>query len=230
MATPVAIEAEQMLPLNLEQIVEEATWKDLLIDLVKRNKLDPWNIDLLEVVSKYIEAVRVMKILDLRTPANIMLAASILLRMKSEMISFIEEQMEMALEEPMQRTSVAVEPISFKLRVPPRRKITLTELINALEEAIKIKETRLSFTEKGVEMPLSIKAYDLEEDMKKIYDTVKHKSDKLGMITFSALHDILPDVDMLTTLFISLLFLAHRGKIGLVQEQFFGEIIVSIAK
>jgi segregation and condensation protein A len=230
MATPVAIEAEQMLPLNLEQIVEEATWKDLLIDLVKRNKLDPWNIDLLEVVSKYIEAVRVMKILDLRTPANIMLAASILLRMKSEMISFIEEQMEMALEEPMQRTSVAVEPISFKLRVPPRRKITLTELINALEEAIKIKETRLSFTEKGVEMPLSINAYDLEEDMKKIYDTVKHKSDKLGMITFSALHDILPDVDMLTTLFISLLFLAHRGKIGLVQEQFFGEIIVSIAK
>lgn len=231
MATASVIEAEQMLPLNLERIVEEATWKDLLIDLVKRNKLDPWNIDLLEVVSKYIEAVRVMKILDLRAPANIMLAASILLRMKSDMISFAEEQMEMGLaEEPMQRSGVAVEPISFRMRVPPRRKITLTELISALDEAIKLKETRLSFEEKEVDMPLSIRMYDIEEDIAKIYNTVKRKADKMGMITFNSLCSLMPESDALTTVFISLLFLAHRGKIGIMQEQFFGEIIVAIAR
>lgn len=231
MATPALTEAEQTLPLNLEKIVEEATWKDLLIDLVRRNKIDPWNIDLLEVVDKYIEAVRVMKILDLRAPANIMLAASILLRMKSEMISFAEEQMEMGLaEEPVQRPDIAVEPISFRMRVPPRKRITLSELISALEEAIKIKETRLSFEERGTDIPLSIMAYDIEEDIAKIYKVVKHKADKMGMITFSTLCSLLPESDALTSIFISLLFLVHKGKIDLMQEQFFGEIIIAIAK
>lgn len=41
--------------LNLENLVSEPTWKDILIDLVKKENLDPWNIDIANIVEKYID-------------------------------------------------------------------------------------------------------------------------------------------------------------------------------
>ena len=36
---------------------KEATWRDLLMDLVDKNKLDPWNIDIIEIVDSYVGVV-----------------------------------------------------------------------------------------------------------------------------------------------------------------------------
>lgn len=68
--------------LNLQEFVRNATWRELLVDLIDENKLDPWDIDIIKVVDSYVSAVRKMQIMDLHIPANIILAASILLRMK----------------------------------------------------------------------------------------------------------------------------------------------------
>src|SRR5271167_4188985 len=71
----------------IDLVYNEATWRDLLVDLVEKNKLDPWNIDIIEIVDKYIDTVKKLKVLDLRVPANIILAAAILLRLQSNYIS-----------------------------------------------------------------------------------------------------------------------------------------------
>ena len=87
---------EEILPagqkkLDLVSFVNYDTWKELLIELVEKQQLDPWNIDITELVNSYINAVKALKVMDLRIPANIILAASILLRMKSSMLTFSNE-------------------------------------------------------------------------------------------------------------------------------------------
>ena len=74
--------------LNLQEFVKNATWRELLVELVDSNQLDPWNIDIVKVVDSYIAVVRKMQVMDLHIPANIVLAASILLRMKRETITY----------------------------------------------------------------------------------------------------------------------------------------------
>ncbi len=213
--------------IDLGNFVSEGTWKDLLVELVKKNKLDPWNVDIVDIVDKYIEAVKTLKIMDLRIPANIILAASILLRFKSEALHFeIENNVDEEAEAP--RMSPSIEPLSFRLRVPPKRKVTLNELIAALDEAMKLKEIKERKRD-IVEMPLKFESKDIEVELERIYALINKNIDRKGMTTFSALAKATLGKDILTSLFIPLLYLTHRNRILLMQEEFFGEIIVALA-
>ncbi len=217
--------------LNLENLVSEPTWKDILIDLVKKENLDPWNIDIANIVEKYIDTVKKMKVLDLRVPANIILAAAILLRMKSEMLSFAEE----TIEEPeiiQERPGVTVGQLSLRVRVPPKRKISLQELIEALEEAMKLKEMRelAEVNSNKLDVPIQINLIDIEEEINQVYMEIRKIADKSKMTTFSILANRHKGEDILLGVFIPLLFLAHKQRITLVQEKFFDEIIIAMNK
>ncbi|MDE1823667.1 MAG: segregation/condensation protein A [Candidatus Micrarchaeota archaeon] len=212
----------------IELINSEATWKDLLIGLVEKNQFDPWNIDISEIVDSYVDTVKSMKVLDLRVPANIILAAAILLRLKSSLITITEET-EIPVEEAhFERPEVTVEGLNFRLRIPPKRKVSLHELIEALDEAMKIKEVRQSLAKPIVSVPITISTVDIEKEIEELYRKVKKNAGKDRMITFSALANVLKLDDLLLGLFIPLLFMAQRGKVMLMQEKFFDEIIVSL--
>lgn len=229
-------EVEQMLPgmqkkLDIVSLVNYDTWKDLLIGLVEKEKLDPWNIDIVEVVDSYIAVVKELKTMDLRVPANIILAASILLRLKSELLPIRYE--EPLVDEGMVvegRIPPLVEELSLRLRPPIKRKLSLTELIEALDEAMKIKETRATRqTEKPFEFPVTFNKINIEEDMNTLYDEIKRHADKEKMTTFSYLLGATEKEDVLLQLFIPLLFLANKGKISLIQEKFFEDIIIRLS-
>ncbi|MDE1761571.1 MAG: segregation/condensation protein A [Candidatus Micrarchaeota archaeon] len=232
MATTAGLELEATMDpqnMNLEQLVSEATWKDILIDLAHRHKFDPWNVDIVVVVDRYIDAVKGMKVLDLRVPANIILAAAILLRLKSEMLNFEEPAADEGSHE--ERPIVNVDQLSFRLRIPPRRKITLTELISALEEAMKLKEVREAVEKQApLPVPISINPIDIEAEIEGVYQQVKKSVDKSNMTTFSILSKGRQLEDALLGLFIPLLFLSHKKKVTLIQERFFDEIIIALNK
>lgn len=207
----------------------EAAWKELLIELVQKNQIDPWNIDLVEIVGKYVDAVKKLKIMDLRVPANIILAAAILLRLKSNLLNFEEEQEVEVDGVAIERPNVLVEELNFRLRLPPKRKLSLTELIEALEEAIQIKETRQNTPIKKIEIPVSFSSADIEKEMEELYRKIRKNVGKDKMTTFNELTRLLTFNDVLLQLFIPILFLAHQGKITILQERFFGEIIITVA-
>lgn len=215
----------------IDLVNNEATWKDLLIDLVDKNKLDPWNIDIIDIVDRYIDTVKKLKVLDLRVPANIILAASILLRLKSNYISLkdYDETGEMAIEEAQERPSVIVDQLNFRLRLPPKRKISLSELISALDEAMKIKSARLSSSVQQIQtVPIKLENFDIEAETEKLLDIIRENVDKSKMVTFSHLSRLSSINDLLLELFIPLLFLANRDKVALIQEKFFSEIIIAL--
>ncbi len=230
-----ATTVEEQLPapqeqLNIETLVQEPTWKDILVELVKKNEIDPWNVDIIDIVDKYVSAIKQMKVMDLRVPANIILAASILLRLKGEMLSVEEiiEEPEM-MEEHFAREPVQVDPLSLRLRFPPKRKISLVELVTALEEAMKLKEIKeQKAVQKPLDIPIKINSMDIEAEMNALYGKMKGIADSSNMLTFNLMLKSFKNDDVLLSLFIPMLFLAHRGKIDVIQEKFFGEIIISL--
>jgi segregation and condensation protein A len=212
-------------------VYTDATWRDLIIELVEKNKLDPWNIDIIEIVDKYIDTVKKLKVLDLRVPANIILAAAVLLRLKSNYLSLqdYDDAGETAEDGGIIRTDIIVDPLNFRLRLPPKRKISLTELIGALDEAMKIKETRLNPAQRPETfIPIKLENFDIEAETEKLYDIIKENVDKSNMVTFSYMSRLSSINDVLLSLFIPLLFLAHKDKVTLIQEKFFSEIIIAV--
>jgi len=223
---------------DLKELVKNAMWRDLLIELVESNKLDPWNIDIAVIAEEYLGAIKRMKVLDLHVPANIIFAASVLLRMKSEMLHLFydpEQEAEAVEPEPEEivgRQVPEVPGLIFKLRMQPRKKITLEELMDALEEAMKVQEKREQIKlEESMPVQIRISREDIGMRMRKVFGLIKAHADSYKMATFADLAGRINSTEsVLLDLFVPLLFLAHRGYITLSQDEFFDEIFVRLKK
>jgi segregation and condensation protein A len=230
-ATGMPLQGKQ---LNLQEFVKNATWRELLIELVDTSQLDPWDIDIIKVVDSYIAAIRKMQVMDLHIPANIIFAASILLRMKSETINVfqIEDNLTVEDDPTLQTARVLPEvlPLIPRLRLQPTRKITLTELMDALGDAIKINEKRETIVRQKAEpLNFEVEKDDIDEKMGAAYALVKENADKEGLTTFGTLSKRFGSVEsILLGLFVPLLFLAHNQQVTLIQDEFFNEIFIKL--
>lgn len=218
--------------LDIEEFVQNATWRELLFELVESKKLDPWDINISKMLDAYAEVVKKMRVLDLRVPANIVLAASILLRLKSESLDSLYEQEESGESVEMQagpRPAVDVPNLVAKTRIQQNRKITLQELVAALDSAMKFEGERKRYVAE-IQMPISITiSEDIDKRTSKIYSIIKSSIDSFGMTTFTILAKNFNTLEeKLLKLFIPLLFLAQNEVIGISQEEFFGEIIIKL--
>ena len=206
---------------------EEITPVDILLQLVTMGKVDPWNIDIVDLTEKYIERLREMKELDLRLSARAILAASILLRMKTEALLYGNGEEEEKEEE---RIRVEVEPLA-----PPLRRVeryyTFDDLIEALMDALEEAEKRKPRKRKRVEIDEEVFVVDdfrvdVEKHVNRLYEIVKrlYKESKERISFWDLIFD--PSPKIVARTFLYLLFLANRGKIELLQEEPFGEIYI----
>ncbi|MBO8174425.1 MAG: segregation/condensation protein A [Thermococcus sp.] len=207
---------------------EEITPIHILLQLVTMGKVDPWNIDIVDLTEKYIERLREMKELDLRLSARAILAASILLRMKTEALLYADEEKEEEKKE--ERIRVEVEPY-----VPPLRRVeryyTLDDLIEALMDALEDVERRKPKAKKKVEIEEEIFVVDdfrvdIEKHVNRLYAIVKklYEETKEKINFWELVFD--PSPKIVARTFLYLLFLANMGKVELIQEEPFGDIYV----
>ncbi|MCD6373453.1 MAG: segregation/condensation protein A [Thermococcus sp.] len=209
---------------------EEITPIDILLQLVQMGRVDPWNIDIVDLTSKYIERLREMQELDLRVSARAILAASILVRMKSEALLYAEEENDGEEEKTNERIRVDVEPLA-----PPLRRVEryytfddlLDALMDALEEAEK-KKPRVKKKENIEEQVFVVEDFrvDIEKHVYRLYDIVKRMYIEKGepIRFWDLIFDPTPKIIART--FLYLLFLSNMGKVDLYQEEHFGEIFV----
>ncbi|MCX6777766.1 MAG: segregation/condensation protein A [Candidatus Micrarchaeota archaeon] len=219
--------------LDLERMVAQPTWRELLVDMVVSEDFDPWNLDIVQISDKYLEHIRGMQINDLHIPANLILAASILLRFKSDALHFEEEEQvvqdEVYLGEAGEAPS-EIPMLSLRTRIPPKRKVSLGELISSLNDVFEsIKKRASSARHEPIQMmSIEIPRETIEEKMNELFSMVKKLSDKEGMVTFSSL---LPKktAEAKIGVLMPLLHLAQERKVWIAQEKMFGEIFVQIA-
>ncbi|EQD37167.1 chromosome segregation and condensation protein ScpA [mine drainage metagenome] len=239
MATGVKL-AEESKPkgLDLQKFVQNATWRELLSELVERKELDPWDIDITKVVEAYMEVIKDMKVLDLRVPANIVLAAAILLRMKSDTLSIFDayqdesqtdgQDMQMRPQLSPDQTSG----LSPKLRIQPRRRITLQELMDALDSALKMEVARAASRQSDnyTLQKIVIREDDIDKKMAEVLRILGGNTDRKGFAAFSNISKGFGDAErVILDLFMPLLFLAQNGEVVLLQEEFFDEIFIKLA-
>jgi len=217
-----------MYPLDLEALVAETNWKEMLIDLVETEKLDPWSIDIAVIADKFVERVRTLQMLDLHVAANVILASSILLRMKTETLLFEEQEEEQngGIET---KEVPQIPSLTLKLRLPPPRRLTLQELIKAIEEIMKIQQ-HVKKTIQPIQQnvfQINMNEKDIDALIEETFKSIKENVDSYGLVTFSQLIKN-KDLEGIIKVFVPLLFLEKNGKVLLFQERFFGEIFIKV--
>ncbi len=218
---------------NLEEFIKNATWKEILIHLVETNKLDPWDINISDVVDKYTNFIKKVQILNLIIPANMVLAASILLRIKSDTLTFNDSNVDQ--DENLEDESSIIqierpnlEPLVFRLRPVQPRKVTLNELLKALDQSIK-KEVKRENYIKEINTPMQflVNKDDIDRKIEDAYKMIKNSIDKYKLTSFRNLSkNFDTKSSILLDLFVPILFLAKENKISIYQEEFFGDIII----
>ena len=155
---------------NFEYISKNGIQKDgnidtieILVDLAKSGKIDPWNIDIVDLYDKYMERLSKLNIKNLKSVGRALLFTSILLRLKSNIIEgisledlesqeeFFEDDGFEADYEPEQLQLPSSNVISFdevlqrrtSIKLNRNRNVTLKDLIRHLEfyEQLEKKQT-----------------------------------------------------------------------------------------
>ncbi len=217
------------------------SWQAIIYDLINSEQLDPWDIDLSVLSIKYIERVRKIEEANFFISSKVLLAASLLLRLKSELLLSRDLQsLDDILYGKKEEKKYAQERIELDEDIPdlvprtplPRyKKVSLQELIVALGRAISTEDRRdkkaliLKQYEMEAYLPLPKRLFNLQDKIKGLYSKIKGLFvDNDEKIAFSQLSSVDPEERLLT--FVSLLHLDNQQKVWLEQEGHFEEIWV----
>ncbi len=217
----------------LVDLIDQPAWKSILIELVKSNKMDPWNIDVVELANLYWKKIQLLERQDLRVPANAILASAIMLKLKARTIkiSSVEEEDEETKEISKEELAMIEETIP-ELRGQRQfreGKISLDELVESIGEILeKTKYKKSILRDKEIpEFSLEFNKEKAAEQVDKVFAKIKEKVDSQGLVSFT---DLLEEQTPLAMVycFVPLLFLVNNGKVNAWQEEWFGEIFISL--
>jgi len=191
-------------------------WDQQLVELVREERIDPWQIDLEILTQKYLE--RLENVLDYRIPARALITTAILLKLKADTLEWYEDS-ELVFNDAIEFPVLSNPPTR-----EPTRKITLIELVAALKNVMKPAKTRLSDYAEGLEDTVwEVKPFDMNDYVSEVEREI-HNLLEAGSVTFDQFRQKLP------LIFFALLFLAHQGKICLVQKGWNQDILIQRAQ
>ena len=223
---------------------EELGWQTILYDLIKTEQLDPWDIDLGTLADKYVGVIQQMEDADFFISSKILLACSILLRLKSEILinSYIQD-LNNALygnkeEKKYEIEKITIDEDELPILVPRtpmarHRKVTLKELMGALDTAINTENRRIKREIKGRQAEKSALAVmprssfvPLKVRVKSIFSIVKnHIGENNDHMKFSHLA---PSREEKLASFVPILHLSNNGEIFLRQPNHFQDIHMTL--
>ncbi|MBI3037261.1 hypothetical protein HYY73_05965 [Candidatus Woesearchaeota archaeon] len=224
----------------------EITWRSIIYDLVRSEGMDPWNIDVSVLSRRYVQMLKKLKGLDFRVSGKMVLAAAILLKMKSNLLvgegmAELDRLMTPQDEESMNEgfyddlessyghgihEEYQPQPLLPRTPQPRKRKVSIYDLVISLQKALEVRDRRVarSIPRGTIEVPH--RKVDMGKLIGEVYSKVTGFFTKNNRMTFSQLlpQDATKEAKILT--FMPLLHLAnfdHR-KLDLMQQETFGEI------
>lgn len=240
---------ERILELLIDN--DDITWKSIIQNLVNTGEIDPWDVNITELTRKYISVIKKLKELDFRVSGKVILAAALLLRIKSSklveedinefdrLIASTEDISEEEFysdieagiasgggEQGRQQQAYVLMPRNPQ---PRTRKMTIYDLIGALEKAFEVRRRRVSKSPHSNFM-LPEKSTDMTLVIRTIYrQIVMHIKENGSRLTFSQLLPSESRMDKIYT-FIPLLHLSNQRRIDMIQKKHFGDISIHLLK
>lgn len=244
---------------NLYQAIFDESnvrWQSLIYELVRTRKIDPWDMDITQFTKEYLGMIQKLKELNFRISGKVVLAAAILLKLKTnelglaEFLNMTEEEPDYAIDEEEfvdedeqklinlakhvahnTKKEYKLEP---KLYGERTRKVTVFELVGALKKALEVddrRKTRHEVVEAPKEKKFKAKGIDVVEKIKQVFDRIKKfiTRFKRNTVEFTSILPSKEKKDVIWT-FVPLLHLANDGKLTLHQDEPFGNLLVEMKK
>lgn len=230
---------------------DEITWQSMIYDLVKTEQMDPWDIDIGTLAQQFLDSLKKLKAMDFRISGKVVLAAAILLRLKSTKLvkedlgeldriiamseqtqeEFYDELEQGLYDEPHGTTEKPNYTLIPHTPQPRKRKVSVYDLVEALQKALEVKRRR-SFTLHDVEITIPEHTIDISEVIEKIYNEVRdyfltRATEKGAKLAFSKLIKSDNREEKIYT-FVPLLHLSNQGRVLLEQEKHLAEIYVQL--
>jgi segregation and condensation protein A len=222
----------------------EIGWQEIIYDLINTEQLDPWDINLAILTDKFLEKVQKLEETDFFISSKVLLAASLLLRIKSEILldKYIKSIDEILFGKKEEKKSYEMERIELDEEIPeliprspmPRvKKVTLQELMDALNKAITTENRRIkkeilnrsAIIQSSFSLPK--RKFSIKDKIKEIFEKLSRhfeKNQDQRKIAFTDFVGENKEERIIT--FGSLLHLENSKKVWLEQEGHFEEIYI----
>jgi len=173
---------------------DRLSWQSIIYDLINTEQLDPWDIDISLLTARYLEKVRALEEANFFVSSKVLLAAALLLRMKSEILldydlpgldailfgkkeekKYVQERIELDEEIP---------DLIVRTPLPRYKKVSLDELMQALGHAIKTESRRIKrivlTKQQEFETSLSIpkQKINIQDRIKQVYGQLEEIFEK----------------------------------------------------
>jgi len=218
----------------------EVSWQSIIYDLINTGQLDPWNIDLALLARNYLVKIKELEEANFFVSSKVLLAASLLLRIKSEILlnDYIKSIDDILFgKKDVKKVYERIEidendlPILYpKTPMARMRKVSLEELMNALNKAMSTENRRIRkeinerqvLREAEIVLPKASKI-KLKDRIKRIYSKFlvmfKAKNSKIAYTELIGM-----DREGRIAAFLPVLHLDHQQRVWLEQEKHLDEI------
>ena len=219
------------------------SWQQVIYDLISSEQLDPWDVDLTLLSLKYFEKIEELETEGFFISSKLLLAASLLLRIKSEMlldkylrsideILFGKKEEVRYISERIELDENELPLLIPKTPLPRFKQVTLTELMSALNKAINTESRRI---EKEIEVKQAerlsyvdvpkARRVSVQDRVRQIYAKIQtYFSKNKEKLSYSDL--VGSDREERIACFLPILHLSNRKKLWLEQEKHFDEIFI----
>jgi segregation and condensation protein A len=208
--------------MDLLEVIVQPTWKEFLIELVESEKMDPWDVDISKVADAYLQKIRLLQTMDLRIPANVILASSLLLRFKADALGWKEEEEDYYVDEPL-LIAEDLPQLIVRSNRPRSRRVTLDELMSAVESVIKQGRKIQRVIPAPVAINISIPQKTIGQRISEIFEKANALKDADELVLFSELSE-----GKTIEFFMPVLHLVNSQKLDFWQDEVFGEIFLRI--
>jgi len=243
------MEKEDLKQFRQEEIHEllfnrEIGWQEIIYDLINTEQLDPWDVNITILTDKYLEKISKLEEADFFVSSKVLLAAALLLRIKSEMllnkhlksideVLFGGENKKVTVSERIELDEEIPELIP-RSPMPRFKRVSLDELMEALNKAIVTENRRIkkeivnrnALRETGISLPKK-QSVSIKDKITKIhiglkdYFKLNRNTNKISYTGF-----IGTEKEERILSFYPLLHLENQQKIWLAQENHFDEIYI----
>ena len=229
---------------------------EILVEMSKKGKIDPWNIDIADVTDKYLQQLVEIKTNNLKLTGRTLFFAAVLLRLKSDILEGINlneddfqeqdffEELDNTFDDDTENINmnnvISLDDVLERrtsVRLHRERIVTLEDLIKQLEFYEKI-DKRLALQNKNSRALRRAKSYEkfTAEDIinmahdEYIDNSIKVLQSVLERIFLTdkkaSLSELIETGMDKVSVYIALLFLSATSDIDLVQEEFYSELYI----
>ncbi|MCW4021002.1 MAG: hypothetical protein NWF14_07240 [Candidatus Bathyarchaeota archaeon] len=203
---------------------------NILFDLQTLERVNPWDVNLSFLLLSFLEEMEKRADVDFRASGMALGSSATIYLLKSKLL--------LKLEEPPPQPEPRFDFIPPPLILPLRYELTSTtiqNLLEALDNALKTEKLfPLRAPSRDMLLPppevlpsISVYLMEMEEQMERLLRKIRSQAEDGKVIAFSEIIREMERLEQVRT-FIILLFLAHKNKVVLWQEEDSDELVITI--